>query len=108
MDDDNDKWDTHLKPDSMKPCWDEESEGEDIGKDEQCKDDDCGMEDMDNEGFHAKMMALAVEIGDDPRDEDWIPESLRRKHHRAKKGELISPTKGYNDTHLVKRDQQYM
>jgi len=54
------------------------------------------------------MMALTVEIGDDPRDKDWIPESLRRKHHWAKKGELISPTKGYNDTHLVKRDQQHM
>lgn len=74
----NDEWDTHLKHDSMKPCWDKESEGEGMGEDEQCKDNDnCGMEDMDNEGFHVNMMALTVEIGDDPQDKDWILESLR-------------------------------
>ena len=85
----------------MKPCWDKESEGEDLGEEEQCEDDDdCGMVDMDNEGFHVKMMALAVEIGDNPQDNDWILESLQRKHCWARKGKLIFSVRAYNDAHL--------
>jgi len=90
----DEKWDTHLRLGSTKPCWDEDSEDEYIGE------VGCGMEDIANEEFQAKMVALAVELGDDPRDEDWIPESLRRKHQHVKKGELTLSIRGYHDINL--------
>ncbi|KAL4255827.1 hypothetical protein AB1N83_013423 [Pleurotus pulmonarius] len=34
-------------------------------------------EDMDDEEFCSQLIALAVECGDDPRDEDWVPERMR-------------------------------
>jgi len=43
------------------------------------------------------LMVLAIEIGDDPQDEDWIPDSLRWKHQaRLARGELWQLNWGQN------------
>lgn len=42
---------------------------------------EAGEEEWNNKGLHVGLMVLAIEIGDDPRDEDWIPQALQRKHN---------------------------
>jgi hypothetical protein len=84
-------WDPHIKLDSNKPCWELDDEGEDSEDEYTDKDEaDSDVEDeaieadedeWRNEGLHVGLMVLAIEIGDDPRDEDWIPNSLRRKQN---------------------------
>ena len=37
---------------------------------------------LQEKGLFVKLMNLAVDNGDDPRDEDWVPEHLRRKKQR--------------------------
>jgi hypothetical protein len=32
-----------------------------------------------------RMMGMAIECGDDPRDEDWVPAKLRWKREQGKK-----------------------
>ena len=86
---DNDKgWEAHIHLDSNKLCWkpddeDEVSEEEDSDCEKGDVEDEvieAGEDDFRTEALHVKLMVLAIEIGDDPRDEDWIPDSLRRKH----------------------------
>ena len=96
----------HVKFDSNKPCWEldsdkEESESE---EDEEGNVEDevteAGNGDWRNEGLHVGLMILAIEIGDDPRDEDWIPDELRRKHRKYKvrmaKGKCIEEFQSKN------------
>ena len=83
---DNDEgWDVHVRLDSNKLCWEpevddegENSEGESIDKEEGNVEDEiiaAGENEWRNDGLHA------IQIGDDPRDKDWIPDNLRRKHN---------------------------
>ena len=54
----------------------EESDSEDV-EDEVIE---ASEDEWKSDGLHVALMVLAIEIGDDPRDEDWIPDDLRRKH----------------------------
>jgi hypothetical protein len=91
LEDDEDQ-DLGLKcPDSSKLLWradDDEEEPMPEGK----GDSESGIEDWDthqeleDKGLYIMLMNLAVDNGDDPRDEDWVPEDLRRKRRRKKKG----------------------
>ena len=50
--------------------------------------EEWGEWEVGTERFHVNLMRLAVDNNDDPRDEDWIPEALKRKEMKRKKGEL--------------------
>jgi len=83
-------WRTGVRLDSTKPCWDEDSDTDsDMESDNEGSVEDEIMEESDeqwnNEGIHVGLMRLAIDQGDDPRDEDWIPEELKRKRARRKK-----------------------
>jgi len=81
-------WRAGVRLDSIKPCWDEDSDADTESGDEGSVEDEI-MEESDeqwnNEGIHVGLMRLAIDQGDDPRDEDWIPEELKRKRARRKK-----------------------
>ncbi|KIJ95381.1 hypothetical protein K443DRAFT_108857, partial [Laccaria amethystina LaAM-08-1] len=82
-------WDAQVRFDSNKLCWevdDEEDKSEDEGLSESEGDvEDEVVEANDDEwrsdGLHVGLMVLAIEIGDDPRDEDWIPEAVQRRQN---------------------------
>lgn len=73
-------------PDDARVHWNEEEVSE-------CGDEDENIvhsgDDLEGEtcrkGLQVRMFSLAIHCGDDPRDEDWVPPKLR-KRHRAKKG----------------------
>lgn len=114
-DGDDIEWDHQIRPDSSKPVWDlpelasdDEEEPNSDAETLECENNDeidkAGKDDVKDEvteegdqhwrgeGLHVGLMVLAIEIGDDPRDEDWIPESVRRMHQaRLARGELIGP-----------------
>jgi hypothetical protein len=97
-------WDAHVKFDSNKPCWELDSEEEDSEHEEDKEGDvedevmEAGESNWRNEGLHVGLMVLAIEIGDDPRDEDWIPDELRRKYKaRMAKGKCNEEFQSKND-----------
>jgi hypothetical protein len=67
-------------PDDIRPRWegysdDEEGEGEfDEGIGASSEE---WVKDLSREGFQVKMMRMALDNGDDPHDEDWVPQGLR-------------------------------
>jgi len=77
-------WSPHLKFDSMKTSIAmEDSDEEDVESSE-------GLEEWDEwevgkDGFYVNLMRFAIDQGDDPQDEDWIPEHLKRKQLKRKK-----------------------
>ena len=74
-------WNAHIRLDTNKLFWglnDEEEDSQDEVEDEVIE---AGSDEWKNDGLQVGLMVLAIEIGDDPRDEDWIPDSLRRKHN---------------------------
>lgn len=38
-----------------------------------------------NKGLHVALMWMAINIGDDLMDEDWIPKETRKKLHKERK-----------------------
>ena len=89
---DNDEgWDAHIRLDSNKTCWELDSEENDSEDEGGIEDEviEAGEDEWRSEGLHVALMVLAIDIGDDPRDEDWIPDSLRRKHNaRMARGKI--------------------
>ena len=97
-DNEDTEWNAKIRLDSIKPCWDASNDSDDSKNSELDLDlkDEGGVEDevmeagedeWRNEGLQVGLMVLAIEIRDDPRDEDWIPDSLRWKHNaRLAKG----------------------
>ena len=70
--------------DSLKPLWraDDEEESmqeEDLKNGEDEFDEWDGQQELREESLYIKLMTLAIDSGDDPRDEDWVPEGLRRR-----------------------------
>jgi hypothetical protein len=77
-------WSPHTRFDSLKVAWDgnkseDEEDDTEIGTEEEWGD----WNELGQEGLHVMLMKLAMENGDDPRDEDWVPEVLRRKKARV-------------------------
>ena len=68
-------------PDSMKPVWRAEEDKDELTDDEEDSESDIeGWDDSEHElKVYTKLMSLAIDNGDDPRDEDWVPAGLRRK-----------------------------
>ena len=65
--------------DSLWPKWEELDESVHEGDGEVEWNNgwlDWGEEEKD---LHASLLRFAIANGDDPRDEDWVPKSLRRK-----------------------------
>ena len=88
-DNEDGEWDAKIRFDSSKPRWDiaSDSEDSDEGRLEEEVVETSEDDEWKNEGLQVGLMVLAIEIGDDPRDEDWIPDNLRRKHNaRLAKG----------------------
>ncbi|KAF9469382.1 hypothetical protein BDZ94DRAFT_377280 [Collybia nuda] len=78
--DKNSNWFPHTKFDSLKPVRDEDESSDEGGAgDVGTKQKWSERNKLGQEGFHVTMMNTAIENGDDPRDEDWIPENSRRK-----------------------------
>ncbi|KAG6821832.1 hypothetical protein H0H92_000603, partial [Tricholoma furcatifolium] len=67
------------KFDSAKPSWelDDDIDAE-KEKEEGLIDDDKGWE-FGREGLQVKMVLMAIEHEDDPRDEDWMPQPIRKR-----------------------------
>ena len=100
----DENWNAPVRFDSNKPCWElEDSELSSEGEDSENEDDKVDVEDevleagdleWRNEGLHVSLMLIAIDNGDDPRDEDWIPHQLRRKYKtRIAKGKSNSDSK---------------
>jgi hypothetical protein len=62
----------------------EDSDEEDVEPEDLEEWDDW---EVGKDGFYVNLMRFAIDQGDDPRDEDWIPENLKRKQLKRKKGE---------------------
>src|SRR6266481_6733287 len=69
------EWIPNLELDSMKMHLHAESDDEQLNMDLE----EWGKWDMGTESFYVNLMQLAVDNNDDPQDEDWIPEALKRK-----------------------------
>ncbi|KAG6867212.1 hypothetical protein C0993_005595, partial [Termitomyces sp. T159_Od127] len=82
-------WDPLLELDSLKPCWEkEDQESEDENTDDENMEilmegwDDGIDDDEAAELWHVRLVKLAIENEDDPRDEEWVPAELRKKYLR--------------------------
>ena len=76
---DNDEgWDPHGRLDSNRPCWDSDDEEMDSEDEADVEDEvlEAGEDEWRSESLQVGLMVLAIEIRDDPRDEDWIPEAV--------------------------------
>ena len=77
---DNDKGcDSHVRLDSNRPCLDSDDDETEDSKDEaDIKDEvlEVGEDKWRSESLQVGLMVLAIEIRDDPQDEDWIPEAF--------------------------------
>ena len=78
--------------DSLKLLWraddeEESTEEEDPKNREDEFDEWDGQQEFGEESLYIKLMTLAIDSGDDPRDDDWVPEGLRRRKG-IKKGHL--------------------
>ena len=78
------EWIPNLELDSMKTHLHAESDDEQLNTDLE----EWGEWEVGTERFSVNLMRLAVDNNDDPQDEDWIPEALKRKEMKRKKGEL--------------------
>ncbi|PCH35563.1 hypothetical protein WOLCODRAFT_156264 [Wolfiporia cocos MD-104 SS10] len=87
-DDSADEWEPQLHHDSLKPAF--LMEGQDSKSD---VEEESDWEDLESEDFLQYMVEMAEEAGDDPRDEDWVPDAQRRgKKHAKQPPKDISPT----------------
>jgi hypothetical protein len=68
-------------PDSLKPLW--RADDDDEGCMQAGEELEDGWE-LREENLYIKLMTLAIDNGDDPRDEDWVPRGLRRKKQGEK------------------------
>jgi len=102
------EWDTGVKHDSVKTCWDvdsDEEEEEDVvsigvinggeevdhetlaaaaDAEDEAEAQEAADQEFKNDGLYVAQMILAIDQGDDPRDEDWVPDHLARKRLRRK------------------------
>ena len=83
-------WQPHTLFDSLKPDWPAEEESDKESASEEEDEVEWGSEWNENErlgsqDLQAVMIKLAIALGDDPCDEDWIPTELRAKKERSKK-----------------------
>ena len=97
-DDENDgpdeEWVPNVKFDSNKVKWDDESGLEDdidseneedfLGKTEERRP---GMNPRKyrNNGLYVSLMRMAINVGDDPMDENWVPKQMRKKLWKERK-----------------------
>ena len=80
-------WQPHIFFDSLKPDLPAEDEESDKDEDAEVEWDSEWNENerLGSQGLQAAMIKLAIALGDDPCDENWIPPKLRAKRKRAKK-----------------------
>ena len=77
----NDKnWDANLQWDSLKSMLGKEDEEE--GEIEEW-DVDSNVH-LNSKGLHVRLVNWAIENGDDPQDEDWIPPTLQAKSRKQR------------------------
>lgn len=99
------EWQPHMFLDSLKS----NLQAEDLSDNESVKDGD-DMEEWDSNeqdlrlgsaGLQAMMMKLSIHLGDDPRDEDWVPPKLRAKREKRlceRRGEVM---KNHSKSRLI-------
>ena len=83
-------WQPCILFNSLKPDLQAEEgsdEDSDSNEDDEVEWDDEWKENerLGSQGLQAAMIKLAIALGDDPCDENWIPPKLRAKRKRAKK-----------------------
>ncbi|PCH43236.1 hypothetical protein WOLCODRAFT_153293 [Wolfiporia cocos MD-104 SS10] len=78
-DDSADEWEPQLHHDSLKLAF--LMEGQDSKSD---VEEESDWKDLESEDFLQCMVEMAEEAGDDPRDEDWVPDAQWRGKKHAK------------------------
>ena len=73
----SDGWEPHQVHDSLKPVWDAEGADSDI-------DEEQEWEDLEDPEFLQQMIKLAVNAGDDPQDETWLPDKQKKIEKKKK------------------------
>ena len=84
----DEEWTPNLPFDSNKPMWNDEesednidSENEEDFLDKIVEEEKPGVNPRKyrNKGWYVALMRMAIEVGDDPLDEDWVPKKTRKK-----------------------------
>ena len=85
-DEEESDWQPHVVFDSLKPDLPAEDEKSDKDEDAEAEWDSEWNENerFGSQDLQAAMIRFAVAIGDDPRDEDWVPPKMRVKRECAK------------------------
>ena len=80
-DEEDSNWQPHIFFDSLKPDLPAEDEESDKDEDAEVEWDSEWNENerSRSQGLQAAMIRFAIAIGDDPRDEDWVPPKMRAK-----------------------------
>ena len=86
---DDEEWMPNLPFDSNKLMWNDEESEDDIQFDSENEEDfldkiveekpGVNLRKYRNKGWYVALMQMAIEVGDDPLDEDWVPKKMRKK-----------------------------
>jgi len=84
---DDEEWMPNLPFDSNKPMWNDEESEDDIDSENEEDFLDKVVEEKPgvnprkyrNKSWYVALMRMAIEVGDDPLDEDWVPKKTRKK-----------------------------
>ena len=85
---DDEEWTPNLPFDSNKPMWNDEESEDDIDSENEedfldkiVEEEKPGVNPRKyrNKGWYVALMRMAIEVGDDPLDEDWVPKKTRKK-----------------------------
>ena len=94
LDDVDDEWIPNVQLDSNKPLWNGEESGDDIDSEneedflDKIEEERLGVNPRKyrNKGLYVALMRMAIDVGDDPTDEDWVPKKTRKKLQKERKG----------------------
>ena len=90
----DEEWVPNVDFDSNKVKWDDESgSDDDIESDneedylDKTEEERPGVNPRKyrNKGLYVSLMRMAIDVGDDPMDEDWVPKKTKKKFRKEKK-----------------------
>ena len=105
---DDEEWTPNMQFDSNKPAWDGDESEDEIGSEneedflDQLEDANPGVNPgkYRNRCLYVALMRMAIDVGDDPTDEDWVPKKTRKKLRKEKK----SPSFSFNFLDIILND----
>ncbi|KAG6896584.1 hypothetical protein C0993_008243 [Termitomyces sp. T159_Od127] len=78
-------WKPQIHFDSAKPSWHLGAEESDGDENEDLED----WADFDDEGVYSRMVEMAITLGDDPRDVDWVPKIAKTTKKTDAQHEIV-------------------